>query len=88
MGTLMEYIDWRGDLNFTENPLNDVDTLIFSMLSYLPYKGIVPGVDSRIVFRLKKYPPSISQKTKIVRRHPQASIPQPVPHWIPSWWNY
>ena len=54
MGTLMEYIDWRGDLNFTENPLNDVDTLIFSMLSYLPYKGIVPGVDSKNRVSLKE----------------------------------
>jgi hypothetical protein len=50
----MEYIDWRGDLNFTEDPLNDVDTLILSMLSYLPFKGIVPGVDSKNRVPLKE----------------------------------
>ncbi|MBQ7347936.1 MAG: DUF2974 domain-containing protein [Clostridia bacterium] len=42
MGTLYDYLKWRGDLTFTEAPLNEVDSLIFSLLSYLDLKGIVP----------------------------------------------
>ncbi len=42
MGTLFDYIKWRGDLSFSEAPLNEVDSLIFSLLSYLDLKGIVP----------------------------------------------
>ena len=42
MGTLFDYIKWRGDLSFSEAPLNDVDSLIFSLISYIDFKGIVP----------------------------------------------
>jgi len=42
MGTLYDYMNWRGELSFTEAPFNEVDSLIFSLLSYLDLKGIVP----------------------------------------------
>ena len=41
MGTINDYLDWRGDLSFRESPLNEVDSLIFSMISYLDYQGMV-----------------------------------------------
>ena len=42
MGTLFDYLDWRGDMSFAESPLNEVDNLIFSLLCYVDLKGIVP----------------------------------------------
>ncbi len=42
MGTLFDYIKWRGDIPFSQVPVNEVDSLIFSLLSYLDLKGIVP----------------------------------------------
>jgi len=42
MADLFDYITWRGDLDFVKSPLNPVDYLIFSQLSYLPFDGIVP----------------------------------------------
>lgn len=42
MGTLYDYISWRGDLSFREAPINEVDSLIFSLLSYIDFKDIVP----------------------------------------------
>ncbi len=42
MGTLFDYIKWRGDLTFTQAPVNDVDSLIFSLISYIDLGGIVP----------------------------------------------
>ncbi len=47
MGTVLDYLNWRADLRFSQDPFNDVDALILAMLSYLPYKGIVPGVDEK-----------------------------------------
>lgn len=41
MGTLFDYVKWRGDLNFTEAPFNEVDSLIFSLISYIDFEGIV-----------------------------------------------
>ena len=43
MGTLYDYLKWRGDLTFTEAPPNDVDSLIFSLISYIDLVGIVPA---------------------------------------------
>ena len=43
MGTVYDYLDWRGDLTFAQAPLNEVDSLIFSMISYLDFEGIVPA---------------------------------------------
>lgn len=49
----LDYINWRGDLSFSKDPLNDVDVLIFALLSYLPFKGIVPGVEAKKGITLK-----------------------------------
>ena len=38
---MLEYIKWRGDLTFDERELNVVDSLIFSMLSYETFDGIL-----------------------------------------------
>ena len=53
MGTIMDYSDWRGDLSFAKDPFNDIDALILALLSYLPFKDIVPGVDSNKGISLK-----------------------------------
>lgn len=42
MGTLFDYLDWRGDVTFAELGLNEVDNLIFSLISYIDFEGIVP----------------------------------------------
>jgi hypothetical protein len=46
MGKTLDYLQWRGDLNFSKDPLNDIDILILALLSYLPFKDIVPGIES------------------------------------------
>ena len=40
---ILDYITWRGDLTFEQSPMCEVDGLIFSMLSYVEYDGIVPS---------------------------------------------
>lgn len=42
MTDLFDYILWRGDLTFKQSPFGNVDALILSRLSYLPFDGIVP----------------------------------------------
>ena len=42
MGNLMEYLDWRGDLKFSQLELCEVDSLILSIISYVNFDGIVP----------------------------------------------
>ena len=39
MENVFDYLRWRGDLSFIQDPPNMVDGLIFSALSYIPYVG-------------------------------------------------
>lgn len=39
MENVFDYLKWRGDLSFIQDPPNMVDGLIFSALSYIPYVG-------------------------------------------------
>ena len=54
MGKVMDYLAWRGDLDFIHDPLNDVDALILVLLSYLPFNSIVPELGSNEGISLKE----------------------------------
>lgn len=41
MASLSDYLAWRGDITFGEVPLNVVDALLLSQLSYLDLRGII-----------------------------------------------
>ena len=41
MATVFDYLKWRGDLTFAQDPPNAVDALIFSGLAYIRYGGTV-----------------------------------------------
>ena len=40
MSNIVDYLKWRGDLTFDKDPINDIDNLIFSRISYLPFEKI------------------------------------------------
>ncbi len=42
MPNLNDYLVWRGDISFDAVPVNEVDSLIFSLLAYIDFDGIVP----------------------------------------------
>ncbi len=41
MANLLDYLNWRGDLTLAQAPVCEVDALVFSALSYLPFSGLV-----------------------------------------------
>lgn len=45
MASMLDYLDWRGDISFTRAPFNEVDNAILAQLSYLDLTGIVPSVE-------------------------------------------
>ena len=53
MGTVYDYLNWRGDLSFEASPLCEIDALIFCELSYIFWDGIVPESidDGRITIK-------------------------------------
>ncbi len=44
MANIMDYLKWRGDLNMLSVPFCDVDMLILSRMSYIPFDDIVASV--------------------------------------------
>ena len=46
MASVFDYLDWRGDLRFSEVEPNEVDGLILSLISYMNFDGIVPTEES------------------------------------------
>ena len=43
MANILDYLDWRGDVLFSVSPINEVDNLIFSQLSFIDLEGILPA---------------------------------------------
>ena len=37
MADIFDYISWRGDLTFEQDGFNELDALVLSRLSYLPF---------------------------------------------------
>lgn len=46
MANVSDYLKWRGDLSFQQDPFNDVDNLVLAKLSYAGFKDVVPPVGS------------------------------------------
>lgn len=47
MANIFDYLAWRGDITLAQSPFNAVDSLILSVLCYLPFDGIVPSTFDR-----------------------------------------
>lgn len=45
MSDIFDYLTWRGDMDFSADPINCVDALIFSRISYFPFDAIRENMD-------------------------------------------
>ena len=46
MPNITDYLVWRGDLSINQDGINEVDDIIFTRLSYLPFKDIEYSPDN------------------------------------------
>ena len=42
MTTILDYLQWRGDLSLLVEPICNADRLLFCIISYLPFNAIIP----------------------------------------------
>ena len=67
------YLKFRGDLDLKNFPLNEVDALIFSELSYIQFENIVPEVGEKGTITLeeaaKKYIPKEGKESSFYARY-------------------
>ena len=67
------YLKFRGDLDIKNHPLNEVDALIFSELSYIQFENIVPAVGEKGTITLaeaaQKYTPKEGKESIFYARY-------------------
>jgi hypothetical protein len=51
MANISDYLEWRGDISFREDPFNEVDNLILSELAYTRFGDIIPADGKTIPIR-------------------------------------
>ncbi len=55
MSSILDYVEWRGDLTFRERPFNDVDNLILSELAYVDLRWILKNGEQDSVLLSEAY---------------------------------
>ncbi len=53
MSNVFDYIAWRGDLSFAENPMCEVDNFIFCMATYIEYNRIFNNYNPDVKISIK-----------------------------------
>lgn len=67
MADMFDYLEWRGDILFTQMPPNPVDALIFSSLAYIGYEGIVSETMSDLI-TLKEFAENFLPEDKQINK--------------------
>ncbi len=71
MADLNDYLEWRGDLKFSASPLNVVDTLAFSVISYVRMEEYIPAEPDaepvRLLNAAARYLKSTVQKSRYAK---------------------
>lgn len=49
MSDVFDYLDWRGDISFSESPFNEADNVVFTLLTYINFTDVVPEVFNRSI---------------------------------------
>ncbi len=64
MANIIDYLEWRGDIPFSQVPLNEIDSLILSRISYFPFDNLFQE-DEQITIK-KAYQRFRKEKDKTV----------------------
>lgn len=70
MSNIIDYLKWRGDVSFENSPLNQVDNLILSNLSYIHFEDIAKcsfSSGSKLSTLIDKFLKKNIKKTKMFR---------------------
>ena len=64
MANILDYLEWRGDLDFRKTKFNEIDSLILSRFSYFPLDGLLKS-DKKITIK-EAYEKFLKKVKKIV----------------------
>lgn len=77
MANILDYIKWRGDLDFEQSEFNNVDNLIFSRFAYLPLDNLFESVNEIITIKqaYARYINKVIQEEKILQKEDEDLFP-------------
>lgn len=77
MANIIDYLKWRGDVDFAYSPFNEVDNLILNMVVMLDLNGIVPSCsEEKKSIELKDAAELFFEKTPVDKVYIGAIIPK------------
>lgn len=70
---IVDYLLWRGDLDFDKDPFNEVDALVLSRFSYMDMKNILWNDNNGITIEqaYEKYSANIDERPKFAPQDPE-----------------
>lgn len=51
MGNILDYLDWRGDIEMKVSPFNEVDNLLLSEIVYTPFEEILHSPEEKLTLK-------------------------------------
>lgn len=48
MSGILDYLKWRGDLTLSQDPMNEIDMLVFAELSYCPFEKMDDAIGKKL----------------------------------------
>ena len=79
MGTMVDYLDWRGDLSLKKDPFNEIDSSILAELAYLDLEGIVPRPGASEGVPIREVLMAWSKKTALLPDHLREAAQKKLP---------
>lgn len=64
MGNILDYLNWRGDILFSQDPFNPIDNLILSELCYMDFTDILSSFPNARSLSLKNAVNRLFKRTK------------------------
>lgn len=77
MSNILDYIKWRGDLNFEQSEFNNVDNLILSRFAYLPLDNLFESINEIITINQAyvRYINRVIEEEKILQKEDKDLFP-------------
>jgi len=74
LANIIDYIDWRGDLDFCASPFNEIDAVILCQITYLDFEGLIPAEFCKKGVTLKQIAQSLSAAPDVEDRRDTGAL--------------
>ncbi|MFA6938069.1 MAG: Mbeg1-like protein [Treponema sp.] len=78
MANLIDYVEWRGDVDFNTSPLNEVDALILCQIEYNNFDNLLPSEFTKKGITLSELAASFAESPDFITRSDVGAMINPL----------